>query len=104
VRLLHPEDEARVRALETAFAGLSLAEATVALAEGRVRDAALATRVAWEPVTCVLPVSARLLDWFRGTDYDEAVALESARLSTASGSARGCVRRSLNRRSEESVS
>jgi hypothetical protein len=81
VRLLHPEHEARLRALETALTGLSLAEATVVLAEGRVREAALATHVGWEPVTCVLPVSARLLDRLSGTDYDKAVQRESARFA-----------------------
>ena len=81
VRLLHPEDEARLRALDTALTGLSLAEATVALAEGRVRDAALGTPARWEPVTCVLPVSARLRDRLSGTEYDEAVARASARFA-----------------------
>ena len=81
MRLLHPEDQARLRALDTALTGLSLAEATVALAEGRVRDVALGTPARWEPVTCVLPASARLHDRLSGADYDEAVARESARFA-----------------------
>jgi Histone deacetylase domain len=81
VRLLHPEHEARLRALAAALTDLSLAEATVALAEGRVRDAVLGTPAGWEPVTCVLPVSTRLIDRLFGTDYDEAVARESGRFA-----------------------
>jgi hypothetical protein len=80
-RLLHPEDEARLRALDTALTGLSLAEATVALAEGRVRDAALGTPARWEPVTGVLPASARLHDRLSGAEYDEAVARASTRFA-----------------------
>jgi acetoin utilization deacetylase AcuC-like enzyme len=79
VRLLHPVEEARMRALESALAGLSLAEATTALAEGRVWDKVLGTTAVWEPVTCLLPVPGEHLDGLFGPEYDEAVARESSR-------------------------
>ena len=80
VRLLRPEDEARVRALEAAFAGLALAEAAAALAEGRVVSADGAP-FAWRPVACVLPVSEGLRERLTGAEREESVRRESARLA-----------------------
>ena len=59
---LHPEAEARFDALEKLFAGLSLAEATTAVAEGRVVDAVSGEVVWWQPSPMVLAVSERLRD------------------------------------------
>jgi acetoin utilization deacetylase AcuC-like enzyme len=73
VRLLRPEDEARVRALDSALAGLGLAEASRAMAEGRVRSEA-GEPFRWEPAACVVPVSPRLRERVSGAEYEEALA------------------------------
>jgi acetoin utilization deacetylase AcuC-like enzyme len=80
VRLLHPEDEARVRACSAALLGLSLAEAAAALAEGRV-VAPDGQPFLWTPAPCVLPVSGRLGDLVAGAAYEEAVTEASGRLA-----------------------
>jgi acetoin utilization deacetylase AcuC-like enzyme len=80
VRLLHAEDEGRVRAFETALQGLSLAEAAAAVAEGRVVDEATGEPAEWTPVPAVIPVSERLEARVTGTDYEETAAREAARL------------------------
>jgi hypothetical protein len=80
VRPLDPRDEARLRRLGEALAGLPLPEATRAVEAGRVVDADGAA-VAWQPVAAVLPVSERLSALVSGRAYDEAVARESARLA-----------------------
>jgi acetoin utilization deacetylase AcuC-like enzyme len=79
VRLLSPRVEGRMRSLVAALAGLSLAEATAAVAEGRVVDADGEPFV-WEPVTCVVPVSAALLEQVTGEDYEEAASATAAEL------------------------
>ena len=78
VRLLHPSDEARVRACSAALDGLALAEAASALAEGRVLRGDGQPFV-WEPVPCVLPVSPLLAERVSGAAYERAVA-EASRL------------------------
>jgi hypothetical protein len=79
VRPIDARDEARLRRLEDGLAALSLPEATHAIEQGRVLDAAGHT-VAWQPVAAVLPVSGRLRALVSGPAYEEAVARESARL------------------------
>jgi acetoin utilization deacetylase AcuC-like enzyme len=76
IRFLRPEDEARVSALAAAFKGLSLAEATLALESGRVRDDP-GGPVIWEAGPVVLPVSPRLKALVSGPEYEARVA-ESA--------------------------
>jgi hypothetical protein len=80
VRLLRPEDEARVGSLGAAFDGLTLAEAAAALAEGRVVSADGAP-FAWQPVACVLPVSERLREHLSGPEREAAVRREAAGLA-----------------------
>jgi len=80
VRLVRPEDEARVRALEAVFDGLTLAEAAAALAENRVVSDGGAP-FPWQPAACVLPVSEALREQLSGAGYEEAVRRESARLA-----------------------
>lgn len=80
VRFLHPEHEARYRALETALANMDLAAASRALADGRVVDAASGQPVPWEGYPMVLPVSDRLHDRVFGDEYEAGVAAELARL------------------------
>jgi acetoin utilization deacetylase AcuC-like enzyme len=72
VRLLDPREEGRMRGLMAAFEGLSLAEATTAVAEGRVIDAASGEPVRWEPIACVVPVSEGLTERVAGPDYEQA--------------------------------
>jgi hypothetical protein len=80
VRLLHPADEARVRACSATLAGLSLAEAASALAEGRVVGPD-GRPILWTPAPCVLPVSTALGDLVTGAAYEQAVAEASGRLA-----------------------
>ncbi|MFP3941496.1 MAG: histone deacetylase [Thermoanaerobaculia bacterium] len=60
LRFLHPEDAARFRAFRRAVGHLPLGEATRAVDQGRVVDAATGEPVRWEPVPMLLPVSERL--------------------------------------------
>jgi acetoin utilization deacetylase AcuC-like enzyme len=81
VRPLRPADEARLRAFTDACAGLTLAEATAAVAEGRIVDARTGAAAPWAPVPTVLPVSERLSALVSGSEYEQAVADERALLS-----------------------
>ncbi len=74
LRFLDPEDQARFEALRDALAGLSLAAADRAVAEGRVADAATGQPVRWTPAPMVLPVSARLRALVTGPAYEAARA------------------------------
>ena len=91
VRFLHPDHEARFRAMKAAMAGLSLAEASRAVEQGRLCDAATGATVRWEGEPMVLPVSSRLKDQVFGEAYeaDVAAALEHVeyRLAGAGGGA-----------------
>jgi acetoin utilization deacetylase AcuC-like enzyme len=81
VRPLHATDEARLLAMARAFEGVPLSNATSAIEEGRVVDAATRRPVAWQPVATVLPVSERLAARVSGPEYDDAVAREGARFA-----------------------
>jgi acetoin utilization deacetylase AcuC-like enzyme len=85
VRFLRPEDEARTRALAAALAGLSLAQAALALDAGRVEQAEGGERVAWMGAPMVLPVSRGLKALVSGPEYearvDDASLLFQYRLS-----------------------
>ena len=81
VRPLHPEDEARLRAIAAAVEGLPLAECTSAVEGGRLVDAQTGQPVGWQPVATVLPVSERLQALVSGPEYEEAVAREAPRFA-----------------------
>ncbi len=80
VKPLRPADEARMRALGRAFSGLSLAEATAAVAAGHVINAATGEAVPWSPVSTLLPVSERARALVSGAEYERAVEHESSLL------------------------
>jgi hypothetical protein len=80
VKPLRPADEARMRALADALEGLSLAEATRAVADGRVSDTSSGTPMPWTPVSTLLPVSERARNLVSGLDYERAVERERDRL------------------------
>jgi acetoin utilization deacetylase AcuC-like enzyme len=77
LRFLEPEDQARFEALRKAVAGMSLAEADRAIAEGQVVDAETGEPARWRPALMVVPVSGRLKALVGGASY--ARALEAAR-------------------------
>ena len=81
VRPLHPADEARLRAIAQALEGVPLSEATSAVEEGRLVEAASGRPIEWRPVATVLPVSERLSALVSGPEYEEAVAREAAGLA-----------------------
>lgn len=59
-RFADPEHERRFRAVQAAVSDLSLQEASVAIAAGRVRNVATGVPFVWQPAPIVLPVSQRL--------------------------------------------
>jgi hypothetical protein len=73
VRFLHPEHEARFRAMKAAMADLSLAEASQAIEQGRLREAASGAAVRWEGEPMVLPVSSSLKEQVFGETYEAVV-------------------------------
>lgn len=77
LRFLEPEDQVLFEALREAVAGMSLADADRAIAEGRVVDAATGEPVRWRPAPMVVPVSGRLRALIGGPSYNRA--LEAAR-------------------------
>jgi acetoin utilization deacetylase AcuC-like enzyme len=72
LRFLDAVAQARFDALHDGLAGLTLAEANRAIAEGRVRDATTGEAVQWEPAPLVMPVSERLRRLVRGPEYQRA--------------------------------
>jgi hypothetical protein len=80
VKLLHAEDEGRLRAFEAALGDLSLAEAAVAVADGRVINNATGEPAEWTPMPAVMPVSEQLEALVTGPAYEETAAREAARL------------------------
>jgi len=80
VRPLDPADEARLLAFAAALEPLPLAEATTAVAQGRVVDAHTGRPAEWRPVPMVLPVSPALRERVDSPAYDAAVARERGRL------------------------
>jgi acetoin utilization deacetylase AcuC-like enzyme len=87
VRVLRPEDEARLRALASALESLPLPEATAAVDSGRVLDASTGARVEWTPMPTVLPVSEALRERVTGPEYDAAVERAGAALAFRVGPA-----------------
>ncbi|HEV2752104.1 MAG TPA: histone deacetylase [Gemmatimonadales bacterium] len=77
LRFLEPEDQARFEALREAVAGMSLADADRAIAQGRLVDAETGEPAPWRPALMVVPVSGRLKALIGGPSYERA--LEAAR-------------------------
>ncbi len=77
LRFLEPEDQARFEGLREAVAGMSLADADRAVANGLVVDAENGEPVRWRPAPMVVPVSGRLKALVGGPSYEQA--LEAAR-------------------------
>jgi acetoin utilization deacetylase AcuC-like enzyme len=88
-RFVDPAQQARLEALRRALSSLRLVEATRAVEEGRVVDAATGAVVEWEPAPMVIPVSQRLRELVEGPRYeaavDEALATLSYRLQSPDG-------------------
>ncbi|HYN21366.1 MAG TPA: histone deacetylase [Thermoanaerobaculia bacterium] len=80
LRFLHPADEAFLRALEGALAGLPLPEATHAVEQKRVVNARTGRFVPWRTMPMVFPVSERLKAKVAGEEYEKQVAVEAAEL------------------------
>ncbi len=81
VRPLRATDEARLRAMARAVAGLPLPLATAAVEDGRLLDAVTRKPVTWRPVATVLPVSARLRAIVSTSAYEEMARREAGRLA-----------------------
>ena len=69
-----------MQALAAALEGVSLVEATAAVAGSRVTDSATGTPMPWMPVVTLLPVSERAKVLVSGVGYEEAVDRERDRL------------------------
>ncbi len=80
-RFVDPAHQARLEAMRRALSSLRLVEATRAVEEGRVVDAATGAVVEWEPAPMVIPVSAKLRQAVEGPEYEAAVDQELATLS-----------------------
>lgn len=81
LRFVDPVDEAWFRAVYEAVEDLSLAEASTAIAEGRVVDLAPGKVTHWHPMSMVLPISDRLHDLVEGEAYESAVTRAAEGLS-----------------------
>jgi hypothetical protein len=79
LRFLDPEDEGRLRAIERAVGELPLAQATRAVAAGRLRDRATGEPVAWRPAPMVVPTSQRLRARVHAPGYEAAAAAAAGR-------------------------
>jgi len=80
VRFLKPEDEAMIQALEELFSGMTLAEASNLVADGRVVDAATSKILEWQGYPMVLPVSEALRERVTGEEYKARVAEAKSKL------------------------
>ncbi|HEV7517251.1 MAG TPA: histone deacetylase [Thermoanaerobaculia bacterium] len=79
---LSPEHEGLFRALAAALAPFPLAEATAAVEEGRVVDAATGKVLDWQPMAMVLPITGRLRERLADPGY-EALAQAASHRSFA---------------------
>jgi acetoin utilization deacetylase AcuC-like enzyme len=73
VRFLKPEHEAWMQALDELFDGLSLAEASKIVADGRVQDRISGYALSWQGYPMVLPVSDKLREKVSGAAYEDRV-------------------------------
>jgi acetoin utilization deacetylase AcuC-like enzyme len=80
VRFLEPEDEAMIQVLEELFSGMTLAEASNLVADGRVVDAATSKILEWQGYPMVLPVSEALRERVTGEEYTARVAEAKSKL------------------------
>ena len=80
LRFLSPVDEAFMRALEKALAGLPLPEATHAVEQKRVADRRTGRFVAWRSMPMVFPVTDRLQEKISGEEFEKRVAAEAMEL------------------------
>ncbi|HEX9669490.1 MAG TPA: histone deacetylase [Thermoanaerobaculia bacterium] len=78
LRFVDPAEEGRFRALQEALRGVPLAEATHAVASGRVVDAADGAPFVWRPAPMVLPLSAALRERVGGEEYEARAAAAAA--------------------------
>jgi hypothetical protein len=83
MRSLDPVDEARLRALRAVLDRVPLAEATYAMASGRVIDTHTGQPAAWQPRPLVFPVSQRLRERLEAGDYERQVAEAAPRFAFA---------------------
>jgi hypothetical protein len=79
LRFLSPGHEGLFRALQAALTPFPLAEASAAVEEGRVVDAATGEALAWPPMLMVLPVAERLKAKLEGEDYEAKAAAAAHR-------------------------
>jgi len=85
LRFVEPEDEARFRALERAVGDLPLGQATRAVDEGRLVDAATGARFEMPSMPMVLPVSDRLRERVSGASYRRRADRAEARFELVRG-------------------
>ena len=81
LRFVDPVDEAWFRAVYKAVEDLPLAEATNAVAQGRVIDTKTGEPARWHPMSMVMPISDRLHDLVEGETYEAAVERSGEGLS-----------------------
>ncbi|HEX5721010.1 MAG TPA: histone deacetylase [Thermoanaerobaculia bacterium] len=74
LRFLSPEDEAFMRALEKALAGIPLPEATHAVEQKRVVNRRTGTFVAWRSMPMAFPVTDRLKERISSPVFEKQVA------------------------------
>ncbi|HKI06346.1 MAG TPA: histone deacetylase [Thermoanaerobaculia bacterium] len=74
LRFLDPRKEGLYHALQRPLEKLSLAEASAALAGGRVVDTRTGEPLAWHPTPMVFPVSDRFREMLDGEEYQKGVA------------------------------
>jgi len=80
LRFLDPAAQARFEAIHAALRGLSVAEASRALAHERVRDVKTDAIVTWQPSVMVVPVSRALQSQLAAPAYAQRQAAERASL------------------------
>lgn len=73
-RFIDPVVEARYRALSATLRGMPLPQASQAVEDGRVVDAATGEPLVWTPAPMVIPVSERLKRWVSRDAYERRVA------------------------------
>lgn len=78
LRFADPADAALYAALVEATRGLSLAEASRAVAEGKVIDERTGRPFEWKPMPMVLPVTDRLREKVTGEEYERRMAEAAA--------------------------
>lgn len=78
LRFLNPADEAFVRGMERALAGVPLHEATHAVEQKRIVDGRTGRFVDWRSMPMVMPVTDRLKERVAGAGYEKKVAEAAA--------------------------